>query len=230
MDIKDKPKIQAAGIVLILVGVLYSPYTYDAITKSGAIDQIVTTSAILIFFTGMGIGCIIKPDIFGPIASALGEIGRNFAASGNNDVDQSQENPSQSPQVNAGRDVSIQYTGQNEDVFRKEGLQKEMDLLISPLYAKSHGDFKKIYFMKGSPGNIDSGRKRDKDYFAFWENVSHNIYLAPDYLRDAYERYIKNKSKTIGDASRDRAYEKGEKDFFDKIERRYEELRHQLKN
>jgi hypothetical protein len=230
MEDKDKPKIQAGGLLLVLVGILFFSSSYSSIIGASSVSQVLTNVVIVIFFVGMGLGCIIKPESIGPIASAIAEIGKNFDSSGSKKVDQYQNNPSQSPQVNAGRDVSIQFTGQNEDAIRNERLQKEMDMLISPLYAKSNGTFKRIYFMKGSPGNIDSRWKRDQDYFEFWNNVSHNIYLAPDYLRNAYNGYMNKKSDTVGDTSRDRAYEKAEKEFIEEIGKRYEELRDQLKN
>jgi hypothetical protein len=232
MNTNNKPKIQAAGILLLLCGILFSPTAYNSIITNGSVNQIVTNLVITLFFLGFGMGCIFKPDCFGPIASALAEIGKNMSSSGEHNVDQRQDSPSHSPQVNAGRDVSITYTNQDSTskINNLEKLQKEMDSLISPLYAKSHGTVKKIYFMKGSPGYIDSTRRRDKDYFDFWENVSQNIYLAPDPLRNAYKEYVNQKSNTVGDTSRGVTYENAEMKFINEIEIRYEELRDQLKN
>jgi hypothetical protein len=116
------------------------------------------------------------------------------------------------------------YAAQIEKRAKKDRMQEEMDLLISPLYSKSHSELKSIFFMKGSPGYYDSGRNREQAYFQFWDNIRRYQYLGPEYLHSALEFYFTTKSHTVGDNSRDSAYDDAEKKLFKEIERRYSEL------
>ena len=85
------------------------------------------------------------------------------------------------------------YAHQIEKRARSDRLHQEMDLLISPLFAKSQGPLKAIYFIKGASGFFDSGRIRDREYFHFWDNVLRYKYLGPEYLQSALDTYFKNK-------------------------------------
>lgn len=110
---------------------------------------------------------------------------------------------------------TINQTNANNDA--------EMTNLVSPLYAKSRERNKKLFFMKGAPGYLDSARKRDKDYFEFWEKIETNQHLGVKYLRDALKKYFKNKNDQIG-ANPDSEYEIAETELIEKIEQRYNEL------
>lgn len=121
------------------------------------------------------------------------------------------------------------YAHQIEKRAGTDRLQKEMDLLISPLYAKSQGPLKAVYFIKGSSGNIDSVRPRDREYFDFWDNVLRNKYLGPEYLQSALENYyFKNKTNDVMDRKRDSEYEKAEGELIEKISTRYNELQKEI--
>lgn len=117
--------------------------------------------------------------------------------------------------------VTWWYASQIERRAKKDRLQEEMDLLISPLYSKCHGELKSIFFMKGSPGYYDSGRNREQVYFQFWDSIRRYKYLGPDYLQSALDTYFSNKSHIVGDNSRDPAYQDAEKQLFENIDRRY---------
>jgi len=120
--------------------------------------------------------------------------------------------------------VTWWYASQIEKRAKKDRLQEEMDLLVSPLYSKCHGGMESIFFMKGSPGYVHSVRYRDQVYFQFWDNIQRYKYLGPDYLQYALDTYFSNKSHTVGDNSRDPAYQDAEKKLFENIDRRYLEL------
>jgi hypothetical protein len=116
------------------------------------------------------------------------------------------------------------YANQIEKRAHADRLQKEMDLLVSPLYAKSQGILKPIYFIKGSPGYFDSGRIRDREYFDFWDNILRNKYLGPNYLQVALDNYMKNKTNEVSVKTRDPEYEEAEKYLIEMIIMRYKEL------
>jgi hypothetical protein len=120
------------------------------------------------------------------------------------------------------------YAHQIERRARMDRLHEEMDLLISPLYSKSKSELKNIFYMKGFPGNIDSNQNRVRDYFQFWDNVNRYKYLGPDFLRSALDEYLKNKVNSVSNPPRDLDYEKAEKDLFEKIDQRYNELQKML--
>lgn len=106
-----------------------------------------------------------------------------------------------------------------------EAYIREMDLLVSPLYAKI-GD--NTIFMKGSPGNIDSRRQRDQTYFKFWGDIKKYMYLGSDDLQKKLKEYFKNKTATIGDRS-DESYEEAEKQLINSIKNRHKELEIKIK-
>lgn len=104
-------------------------------------------------------------------------------------------------------------------------LYEEMDKLVAPLNSEIDS---KIIFQKGSSGNVDSVRPRDQSYLIFWNDVKRNKYLAPNYLHSAIDNYLKNKSTTVNDKTRDSDYEKAESELFDAIKKRYSELKTEL--
>jgi hypothetical protein len=120
-----------------------------------------------------------------------------------------------------------QQVKKQTEFMKIDRLVKEMDKLVAPLYSKSkRGD--KIIFQKGVPGNIDSTRPRDQGYFRFWDEIKQTNYLGPDYLRSAMDNYLRTKSHTINDRTRDASYEKAETELFEAIEKRYSELENEL--
>jgi hypothetical protein len=76
-------------------------------------------------------------------------------------------------------------------------------------------------FYERFPGYYDSGRNREQAYFQFWDSIRRYKYLGPDYLQSALDTYFSNKSPTVGDNSRDPAYQDAEKQLFENIDRRY---------
>lgn len=120
------------------------------------------------------------------------------------------------------------YAHKIEKRARIDRLQREMDLLVSPLYAKSQGGLKAIYFMKGASGYFDSGRLRDREYFDFWDNVLRNKYLGPDYLQLALDDYLKNKTNDVNDRNHDLKYDEAEKILIEKTIMRYKDLQKEM--
>ncbi|KAF5046984.1 hypothetical protein DSECCO2_465110 [anaerobic digester metagenome] len=120
--------------------------------------------------------------------------------------------------------VTFYYNYKLERRARMDRLLQEMDLLIAPLYANSRGPLKVVYFIKGSPGNINDSSYRVRQYFQFWDSVQRYKYLTPEYLRSAIDEYMKNKSDDILDRQRDAEYEAAENKLIERLERRYNEL------
>lgn len=120
------------------------------------------------------------------------------------------------------------YAHQIEARARSDRLHQEMDLLISPLFAKSQGSLKAIYFIKGASGYFDSGRIRDREYFDFWDNVFRYKYLGPEYLQSALDAYFKNKTNDVTDRKRDPEYEEAERNLIKIISIRYNELQKEI--
>lgn len=104
-------------------------------------------------------------------------------------------------------------------------LANEMDELVAPLYSKIEDN---IIFQKGAQSNIDSRIPRDQNYLKFWDEIKHNKYLGPYYLRSAIDNYLINKSNTVGDKTRDALYEKAECELFKAINKRYSELENEM--
>lgn len=124
--------------------------------------------------------------------------------------------------------VTWWYAAQIEKRAKDDRLQKEMDLLVSPLYSKSHSELKIIFFMRGSSGNYDNKGNREMAYFQFWDNIRRYKYLGSKNLQSALDSYLNNKSQTVGDRSRDSAYVESEKKLFEEIDKRYSELQEEL--
>jgi hypothetical protein len=120
------------------------------------------------------------------------------------------------------------YAHQIQKRAHIDRLQKEMDLLISPLYIKSQSGLKSIYFMKGVPGYFESARLRDKEYFQFWNNIMCNKYLGPNYFQSALDNYLKNKTNEVDDRVQDCGYEDAEKELIKMINKRYKDLQKEL--
>ena len=124
--------------------------------------------------------------------------------------------------------VTLWYANQvkkQTEFMKIDRLVKEMDKLVAPLYSKI-GD--KIIFQKGASGYIDSIRPRDQGYFRFWDEIKQTKYLGPDYLRSAVDNYLRTKSYTVNDRTRDAPYEKAETELFEAIKKRYSELENEL--
>jgi hypothetical protein len=67
-DKKDKSKVFATGIISALVGVLLIPFIYNSLYSNNTnLITIIEYSSFTILFLGLGLGCFIKPDFFGPI-------------------------------------------------------------------------------------------------------------------------------------------------------------------
>ena len=111
--------------------------------------------------------------------------------------------------------------------IEKDRLSKEMDVLVAPLYAKIGNS---NIFMKGASGYRASNNKQHLEYHSFWDKISENKYLGSDNLLFSIDDYLKNKSNTVGDNTRDPSYEKAEKELFEAIKKRYSELRISLKS
>jgi hypothetical protein len=120
------------------------------------------------------------------------------------------------------------YAAQIEKRAKADRLNKEMDLLVSPLYSKSQGDLTSIYFMRGAPGYFDSTRPREQLYFKFWDDIRRYKYLGPEYLQSALDTYFKNKVNDISRLPPDNAYQSAETELFDRIKQRYSELQKEL--
>jgi hypothetical protein len=101
--------------------------------------------------------------------------------------------------------------------------QKEMSQIVALLFENSRDDQKSMYFMKGSPGYLGSVYPKDKKYFEFWDQIRKNKHLTVEYLRNAIDEYLKNKSNDTK-AIPDENYEIAEKHLIEKIEERYYEL------
>ena len=107
-------------------------------------------------------------------------------------------------------------------------LANEMDKLVAPLYSKIGNN---IIFQKGSEGYLDhadSNHPRDQMFFRFWDEIKHNKYLGPDYLRSAIDNYLRNKSTEVHDKTQDAPYKKAENELFEAIKIRYSELEDEL--
>lgn len=120
--------------------------------------------------------------------------------------------------------ITYYYAGQvamQTKFMKSDRLYEEMDKLVAPLNSKI-GD--KIIFQKKVPGNIDSSRHRDRDYYIFWNAIKQNKYLAPQHLHSAIDKYLKNKFPKIDDEMQVIAYENAEAELFAAIKKRYSEL------
>ena len=83
-----------------------------------------------------------------------------------------------------------------EVIARAYQLEKEMDLLVAPLYSKiskdNDGKYSGDYniFMKGAPGHIDSRRPRDREFFEYWQKIKQNMHLAQGDLYSGFCQVI----------------------------------------
>jgi len=102
-----------------------------------------------------------------------------------------------------------------------------MEQLISPLYSKSRGPLKGVYFQYGVPGNINDTSPKVMDYYRFWYEILRASYLGHPSLRTAIRVYLDAKSSQR-ERERPLDYESVEAALIDLVEKRYEELSRQL--
>lgn len=182
--------------------------------------------AIGAIFLVISIASFINPESMGQIAMEILK-NQQRAIMGANPPQNKEQSTKITGDINAPVFSNIDAENANFNITNvhevKPKTDDEMTYLVAPLYAKSRERNKKRYFMKGSPGYLNSAQKRDKEYFEFWEKIETHQHLGIKYLRDALEEYQKNKSEQIGEMP-DPNYEKSEKQLFERIEQRYNEL------
>jgi hypothetical protein len=223
----DKSKGYLAGIFgVILTGVF--------IIMSVQVDLIKTSTGqftllFAIIFGILSFGSFLRPESIGLIFAQFLERFGDGSESSSNEITTKQK-------FSDVQGTLVQTFGSNNSttlvnppgVIDQETIQKqkEMDLVVAPLYVNSRNDKKRIYFMKGSPANIASVFRSDTDYFEFWDKIKMNQHYCVSYLRISLENYYKFKSDTIHDEP-DLYYQNAETSLIQAIERRYQEL---LKN
>lgn len=184
---------------------------------------------LIIVFGSLSIGSIKWPETVGAIlAQIFKNVGEKLRENSNNSF-QNQSLNSQSGDIN-GHNVNVNakdsntpiYIGSNIGPESNQG-NKEMDLVVAPLYANSRPDRKNLYFMKGAPGYYGSANKKDKNYFDFWDKIKYNQHYCKKGLRNALDNYYANQTNIIGDVSDDK-YFIADLLLIEKIEERYGEL------
>ncbi|WP_048063194.1 hypothetical protein [Methanococcoides burtonii] len=102
---------------------------------------------------------------------------------------------------------------------------KEMECLVSPLYAKKDNH---IIFMKGVPGYRNSADRTHQEYFEFWDSIKKYMYLGSDVLRNNLHVYFDCKSNTVRDREEDEDYIIAKRKLIESITNRYEELENKI--
>jgi len=109
-------------------------------------------------------------------------------------------------------------------------LVKEMEQLISPLYAKSRSQIKMNYFNYHAPGyTLSDENYRVATYNRFWDEIQHSKYLGPENLRNAINSYLDSRSQDpFTNRTVSHEYNLAEEHLINCIERRYIEISYQL--
>lgn len=114
---------------------------------------------------------------------------------------------------------------------KRESLNKELSLVVGPLYAKIGDEYmfnNKIIPPKYTELGGEAGKYDDKnrEIATFWHEIKTYKYMTSQNLSDKLENYLKIKQDSV---SQDR-YEACERELMEAIEERYKQATNELNN
>lgn len=104
------------------------------------------------------------------------------------------------------------------DFIENDRYSKEMEFLVSPLYARIENH---VILMKKVSGGI---YEMQQEYVDFWDDIKKYMYLGSDDLRKNLREYFKCETNPIRSKETEENHKTAERNLIESITNRYEEL------